>query len=63
MIKYSGTIERWGTMDAWNDHEAWIRRPEWAMLQDQSDEDRRHHNKNQVAHGNHPNIHGGLHQK
>ena len=33
------------------------------MLQDQSDEERMHHNQNQAAHDTHPHIHKRLPQK
>ena len=41
-------------MDTYNDYRAWIRRLQWVMLQDQSDEDRMHYNQNKVASESHP---------
>ena len=35
----------------------------WTTLQDQSDENRTHHNQKQVIHDSQPNICGGLSQK
>ena len=43
-INCSHTMQVLGTMDAWNDNRAKIRRPQWAILQDQNDKDRMHHN-------------------